>query len=92
MKMNNKTLSILVVLVAAVSIVCFIWLTKDTNSYITVTEDRANTCTYNKDGQRISTMVAPREVKVKMPKADYDQYKKDAIAANKCFSVVDSGN
>lgn len=68
------------------AIVGFVWILNNNKGYIEVTEDRANVCGYDADGKLTSSsLVAARQVKVRIPRTEYEQYKKNAIASNKCF-------
>lgn len=56
------------------------------SDYVEVTEDRGNICSYDSNGELTgSSLAMGRNVDIKVPKKDYEQYKKNAIASNKCF-------
>lgn len=84
MRIRQKALIVLSISLALLGGVIF-WNTRS-NDYITITEDTNNSCTYDANGQNTATTLAvSKEVKVRIPTAEFEQYKKDAIASGKCF-------
>jgi hypothetical protein len=84
--MTNKR--VLIVIAASLVVLggTVFWLKTSDQKYVTVTEDRNNSCKYDAGGKQTSTTLAvSNNVKVRMPAAEFEKYKKDAIAAGKCF-------